>query len=54
MPSNPEYMKHHKNKLSLYESVGIAPWTNLIVTYDDEYGNFDMQIIESEIRSKLL
>ncbi|MBQ3123256.1 MAG: hypothetical protein IJP24_04505 [Firmicutes bacterium] len=54
MPSNPEYMKHHKNKLALYESVGIAPWTNLIVTYDDEYGNFDMQIIESEIRSKLL
>lgn len=54
MPHDKEYMKRHREKLEKYEALGIAPWTNLIVTYDDEEGNFDLQAIESEIKNKLL
>lgn len=54
LPGNPSYMKKHKWKLDLYESVGIVPWKNLIVTYDNEQGTIDIPIIESEIRNKLL
>ena len=54
MPHNKEYMAHHKRKMELYESVGIVPWDNLIVTYGDVHGNVDLRIIESELRSKLL
>lgn len=48
------YMRHHKWKLSMYEKAGIVPWKNLIVTYDDERGNLDTRIIESEITNRLL
>ena len=54
MVSDSRYMKEHKWKLSLYERAGIVPWKNLIVTYDDEYGNIDARIIEAEIKNKLL
>lgn len=54
MPHNKEYMAHHKWKMSAYESVGIVPWDNLIVTYGDIHGNIDVRVIESELRSKLL
>lgn len=54
LTGNPKYMKHHKWKMELYESAGIVPWKNLIVTYDNEQGNIDLAIIESEIRNKLL
>lgn len=54
LPGNKEYMKHHKWKMEMYESVGIVPWKNLIVTYDDPDGNINLGIIESEIRNKLL
>ena len=54
LPFNEQYMEKHKKKLQLYESVGIVPWDNLIVTYNDKNGNMDMRIIESEIKSKLL
>lgn len=54
LPQDPQYMKKHKWKLEQYESVGIVPWENLIVTYGDELGNLDIRIIESEIRNKLL
>ena len=36
----------------MYESVGVVPWKNLIVTYDDEDGNINVGIIESEIKNK--
>ncbi len=52
--TDPQYMKHHKWKLQMYEKAGIVPWKNLIVTYDDENGNLDARIIESEIINKLL
>lgn len=52
--SDPTYMKHHKWKLSIYEKAGIVPWKNLIVTYDDEYGNLNVRRIDMEIRTRLL
>ena len=54
MPDNKEYMEHHKWKMKVYETAGIVPWDNLIVTYGDVHGNVDLRIIESELRSKLL
>ena len=54
MPGNEKYMKHHKSKLDIYESLGIVPWDNLIVTYDSKDGNLDLRIIESEINNKIL
>lgn len=54
MPGDERYMKNHKWKMDLYESVGIVPWDNLIVTYDDIEGNLDLKVVESELRSKLL
>ena len=54
MPGNEKYMKHHKSKLDIYESLGIVPWDNLIVTYDSKDGNLDLRIIESEINNKLI
>ena len=49
-----EYRLRHKQKMEVYESAGIVPWKNLIVTYDDEAGNLDIRIVESEIKNKLL
>ena len=49
-----EYMKRHRQKIENYEKIGVVPWKNLIVTYDDEYGNINTAIIDSEIRNKLL
>lgn len=49
-----EYMRRHKWKMVMYESVGIVPWENLIVTYDDSDGNINTRIINAEIENKLL
>ena len=54
MPHNREYMLRHKRKMEIYESAGIVPWDNLIVTYGDAKGNIDVRVIENELRSKLL
>lgn len=54
MPGNQEYMKRHKWKMDMYETIDIVPWKNLIVTYDNENGTIDLAIIDSEIRNKLL
>ena len=45
--------------MMMYESAGIVPWKNLIVTYDmfegnNEVGFFDSRIIDTEIRTKLM
>ena len=53
MMNNEEYLANYHKKMKQYEKLGITPWTNLIVTYDDEYGNIDMAVIEGEIRNKL-
>ncbi len=52
--NDPGYMQHHKWKLRIYEKMGIVPWENLIVTYDDVHGGIDSRIIEAEIVNKLL
>lgn len=48
------YMHRHYEKLRRYQSADIVPWQNLIVTYDDENGKINLQIVESEIKNKLL
>lgn len=48
-----KYMDRHKRKLEIYERADIAPWTNLIITYDDQYGNINMNVVESEIKCKI-
>ena len=53
MTGSEEYMKRHKWKTELYEKADIVPWKNLIITYDDEYGNISMNIVESEIKCKI-
>lgn len=52
--NDPEYMRHHKWKMTMYDRMGIVPWKNLIVTYDTVEGGIDSRIIESEIINKLL
>ncbi len=51
--NNKDYMESCRRKLATYENAGIAPWNNLITTYDDENGNLDLQFVESIIRCKL-
>ena len=46
--NDPSYVRRNNWKLS------IVPWKNLIMTYDDEFGDLDTRIIESEIINKLL
>ena len=52
--SSKEYREHQKWKIEVYEKAGIVPWKNLIMTYDDEDGNINVGIIESEIKNKLM
>lgn len=52
--SDSDYRAYNKWKLSQYESMKIVPWDNLIITYDQNDGDFDMRIIESEILNKLI
>lgn len=53
LPSNQAYWEHHKKKLEQYEQAGIYPWNNLIVTYDNENGELDLQYIEMLLRQKV-
>lgn len=52
--NNPNYMKNHTWKMSVYAKAGIVPWKNLIVTYDDENGSINTRAIDAEIAGKLL
>lgn len=54
MMDKQEYREKHRRSLEKYESVGIVPWKNLIVTYDDEDGGIDLERIEMEIKTRLL
>lgn len=47
------YIAKHDWKIDMYAKVGIVPWKNLIVTYDDEEGHFNGRIAEAEIKNKL-
>lgn len=48
------YLKWQDQKAKLYASIGIVPWDNLIVTYDNSDGIIDLRIVESEIKNKLI
>lgn len=50
----PDYIRKHNWKCTMYEYAGIVQWKNYIITYDDENGNIDTRIIDSEIVNKLL
>lgn len=54
MMADPDYRAYNKWKLSQYEMMNIVPWDNLIVTYDQNDGDFDMRIIDAEIINKLI
>ncbi len=49
-----EYFERQVNKIRQYVSVGITPWDNLIITFEDEAGDLDVRSVESEIRNRLL
>ena len=49
-----KYRKRCKHKLEVYESGGIVPWDNLIITYDRPDGSIDLELIDAEIKSRLL
>ena len=47
------YREEYLWKLRLFESVGIGPWNNLIITFDVGDGMIDMREIEALITNKL-
>lgn len=48
-----DYMLKHDRKMERYREIGVAPWRNLIVTYDDEKGNIDGRKIKAMIEGWL-
>jgi len=48
------YLDRQIKKSQMYAGIGIVPWDNLIVTYDNTYGEVNLRIIGSEIENKLL
>lgn len=48
------YMAHNKRKLADYESVGIVPWDNLIITYSRMGGGINEKLIDAMIQAWLL
>ena len=49
-----DYMETNKRKLSAYERVGIVPWDNLIITYDQADGGINEKLIDATIQGWLL
>lgn len=49
----PIYQNRHKEKMSLFEGVGIVPWKNLIVTYDVD-GVINVPMVKSIIEYEVL
>lgn len=49
-----DHMRWQKRKAELYASIGIVPWNNYIVTYDNEDGEIDLREVEAQIRNRLL
>ena len=54
LTNDKSYMYDHYDKLRYYQYKDIVPWKNLILTYDNELGDLNTQIIHSEIKNKLL
>jgi hypothetical protein len=54
MVNNKDYMRENMRKLSEYDDVGVKPWNNLILTYDQEDGGIDVRIIDGLIQGWLM
>ena len=48
------YIDNNLLKLREYEQIGITPWNNLIITYDQGDGGIDVKIIDAMIQGYLL
>ncbi len=53
MLKKPDYLKHARSKLKLYSENGIVLWNNLILSFDQENGGIDLQVISDLIRGFL-
>ena len=53
MMMNTDYALRHNSKMKLYESAGIVPWRNLIVTYDND-GIVNLPMIKSIVKYEIL
>lgn len=49
-----DYMEGNRRKLIEYESVGIVPWENLIITYNQSDGGINEKLIDAMIQGWLL
>lgn len=54
MVTDQKKIDDHFCKLQLYEMHGIAPWDNLIVTYDNKESGVNAKLIKAIIESELL
>ena len=54
LTNSQEYINRQLKKHQMYAGIGIVPWDNLIITYDNKDGIIDLRIVESEIKNKLL
>jgi hypothetical protein len=54
MVTDQKKIDDHFCKLQLYQMHGIAPWDNLIVTYDNKESGVNAKLIKAIIESELL
>ncbi len=54
MVNDDRYMEGNRKKLTEYESVGIVPWENLIITYNQRDGGINEKLIDAMIHGWLL
>lgn len=54
MVNDHDYMEGNRRKLIEYESVGIVPWENLIITYNQSNGGINEKQIDAMIHGWLL
>ena len=54
MINDANYMRENMKKLSEYNDVGVTPWNNLILTYDQMDGGIDVRIIDGLIQGWLV
>lgn len=52
--NDPEYMANCRKKFAAYETAGIVPWDNLIITYDQADGGINEKLIDAMIHGWLL
>lgn len=52
--NDPEYMAYNQRKIAAYETVGIVPWDNLIITYDQSDGGINEKLIDAMIHGWIL